>query len=670
MCLGLLISLIQTISGTQSAQASYLPNPYTFTDSYNCPQNYTNGTPNTNYPARCANQNGTNGVYQGTYINLVDSSVAFATGVSNHDNGTWDSGANKGLRPAIDTSFTLEAWVKSPDYSTSNAVVLMGASPSYIAEREGAMTVGTSGIETIGGQSYTIWYVDTSGFSNIYFAFPTSAMSINTWHWVVVNQDATNGLELFVDGVPGTPTGSTTSFTSPGTAEFMTGGVNGSKQLYFNRATYNSATKRRFNGSYQIGAWFGKRGGDQHRDTIGGASFGDIRYTAPSIYSSAATSITVPTAAPTVLPGTQLLLTNGDTTNGITDESGNQQLQFVNVTTNAVGQSVTGFTTGQTQSALNLTTTSATVNISTTLTTTGGSGTGAVSYVVNSGPCSISSGNQLLANAAGTCVVVATKASDGTYNSTSVTGNITINATPPAVVVIPVPDPPQSSSIASVSTECLDGVNTIRMTGVFTARISNIALNSVILNSTQWNQTTSTVDVRPSTTLGSQLLIQIYNGQIPLLAGQSINFVNSCLVAAPAPTSSATPKPTPTPTPAPAPIVNVQPESTMKMVATFYFPLNSYLVNAANRTAIVGEAERIMSTSVKTVLIYGNTDSQGGVDNVWLSKQRATAVRKELRPLLSGKKIQLGWFADTRPAVKGKSQAAYAKNRRVEIWVK
>ena len=115
---------------------------------------------------------------------------------------------------------------------------------------------------------------------------------------------------------------------------------------------------------------------------------------------------------------------------------------------------------------------------------------------------------------------------------------------------------------------------------------------------------------------------------------------------------------------------NVQPESTMKLVATFYFPLNSYLVNAANRRAIVGAAERIMSSSAKTVLIYGNTDSQGGVDNVWLSKQRAAAVRKVLRPRLSGKKIQLGWFADTRPAVKGKSKAAYAKNRRVEIWVK
>jgi len=235
-----------------------------------------------------------------------------------------------------------------------------------------------------------------------------------------------------------------------------------------------------------------------------------------------------------------------------------------------------------------------------------------------------------------------------------------------------IPSPPQTSSIAAISTQCLDGVNTIRLTGVFTARISNIALNSVNLKSTQWDQTASTVDVRPSTALSSQLLIQIYNGQIPLLAEQTINFVNACLVAAPTPASSATPKPTPTPTPAPTPtpIVNVQPESTMKLVATFYFPLNSYLVNAANRTAIVGEAERIMSSSAKTVLIYGNTDSQGGVDNVWLSKQRATAVRKELRPLLSGKKIQLGWFADTRPAVKGKSQAAYAKNRRVEIWVK
>jgi outer membrane protein OmpA-like peptidoglycan-associated protein len=562
--------------------------------------------------------------------------------------------------------------VKSPDYSTTNAVVLLGASPSYILEREGALAVGTQEIKTIGGTSYTFWYADVSGWERMYFRFPTSAMSVNQWHWVVVNQDSTNGFELFVDGVPGTPTGSVNDISAPAGDRFVTGGTNGDKRLYFfNHPTRRASNEKMlFNGSYQIGAWFGKRNIDQHRDTIGGASFGDIRYTAPSIYSSAATSLTVPTSSPAKLPGTQLLLTSGDTTDGITDESGNQKLQFVNVTTSRANATVTGWSTLLTQAPLNLTTTSANVNTATTLTTSGGSGSGGISFVVNSGPCTISSGNQLTASAAGTCVVAATKANDGTYNSTSVTGNIIVSATPPAVVVIPVPDPPQTSSIASVSTECLDGVNTIRMTGVFTARISNIALNSVNLESTQWNQTTSTVDVRPSTALSSQLLIQIYNGQIPLLAEQSTNFVNACLVAAPAPASSATPKPTPTPTPAPAPIVNVQPESTMKLVATFYFPLNSYLVNAANRTAIVGEAERIMSTSVKTVLIYGNTDSQGGVDNVWLSKQRATAVRKELRPLLSGKKIQLGWFADTRPAVKGKSQAAYAKNRRVEIWVK
>jgi outer membrane protein OmpA-like peptidoglycan-associated protein len=562
--------------------------------------------------------------------------------------------------------------VKSPDYSTTNAVVLLGASPSYISQREGAVTVGTKEIKTVGGTSYTFWYADVSGWATMFFRFPTSAMSVNQWHWVVVNQDSTNGIQLFVDGVPGTPTGSVDNISAPAGDRFVSGTNTGGKQLYFfdDPARRASNGKMLVNGSYQIGAWFGKRYGDQKRDTIGGASFGDIRYTAPSIYSSASTSLAVPTSVPSALAGTQLLLTSGNSTNGMTDESGNQQLEFVNVTTSRANAAVKGWSTLLTQAPLNLTTTSANVNTATTLTTSGGSGSGGISFVVNSGPCTISSGNQLTASAAGTCVVAATKANDGTYNSTSVTGNIIVSATPPAVVVIPVPDPPQTSSIASVSTECLDGVNTIRMTGVFTARISNIALNSVNLESTQWNQTTSTVDVRPSTALSSQLLIQIYNGQIPLLAEQSTNFVNACLVAAPAPASSATPKPTPTPTPAPAPIVNVQPESTMKLVATFYFPLNSYLVNAANRTAIVGEAERIMSTSVKTVLIYGNTDSQGGVDNVWLSKQRATAVRKELRPLLSGKKIQLGWFADTRPAVKGKSQAAYAKNRRVEIWVK
>jgi DNA-binding beta-propeller fold protein YncE len=50
----------------------------------------------------------------------------------------------------------------------------------------------------------------------------------------------------------------------------------------------------------------------------------------------------------------------------------------------------------------------------TTLSTSGGSGTGAVSYTVLSGPCTLS-GSTLTATGLGRCVVTATKAADDTY---------------------------------------------------------------------------------------------------------------------------------------------------------------------------------------------------------------------------------------------------------------
>ena len=107
----------------------------------------------------------------------------------------------------------------------------------------------------------------------------------------------------------------------------------------------------------------------------------------------------------------------------------------------------------------------------------------------------------------------------------------------------------------------------------------------------------------------------------------------------------------------------------MKKISTVQFALNTYYLNAAAKATLQKVAAIIMQSPNKAVLIYGNTDIQKGVDNVWLSHQRAISAFTYIRTFLSGKTIKLGWFAATKPAVLGNSQAAYAKNRRVEIWV-
>ena len=76
---------------------------------------------------------------------------------------------------------------------------------------------------------------------------------------------------------------------------------------------------------------------------------------------------------------------------------------------------------GQTQTALVITSVNATYGRPFTLVTTGGSGTGALSFLVANGTATgcTSTGTILTSTTAGTCVVTATKASDGTYATAS-----------------------------------------------------------------------------------------------------------------------------------------------------------------------------------------------------------------------------------------------------------
>lgn len=79
--------------------------------------------------------------------------------------------------------------------------------------------------------------------------------------------------------------------------------------------------------------------------------------------------------------------------------------------------------------------TSTTYGIDLTLSVSGGSGTGAVSYAVNSGPCSVIA-TTLTPTASGTCVVTATKAQDTTYLAETVTYNVTVAAADQAPVSV------------------------------------------------------------------------------------------------------------------------------------------------------------------------------------------------------------------------------------------
>ena len=96
----------------------------------------------------------------------------------------------------------------------------------------------------------------------------------------------------------------------------------------------------------------------------------------------------------------------------------------------------------------------------------------------------------------------------------------------------------------------------------------------------------------------------------------------------------------------------------------------SYFLNDATKISLKALALKIKASEKNLVLVYGHTDSRGGVNNTVLSQNRAKAVANYLRPLLKGKKIVIGWYASRKPATAGTTAADLAKNRRVEVYTK
>ena len=149
-------------------------------------------------------------------------------------------------------------------------------------------------------------------------------------------------------------------------------------------------------------------------------------------------------------------------------------------------------------------------------------------------------------------------------------------------------------------------------------------------------------------------------------AGMSVYPQEAKAVVTPTPTPTVTPKPTPSPTQT----SNPQPTAQMEKVGTVYMASGSYFLNDATKLTLKALALKINASGAKSILVYGHTDIRGGVNNTVLSQNRAKAVANFLRPLLTSKKISIGWYASKKPAAGGTSAAALALNRRVEIYTK
>jgi outer membrane protein OmpA-like peptidoglycan-associated protein len=275
----------------------------------------------------------------------------------------------------------------------------------------------------------------------------------------------------------------------------------------------------------------------------------------------------------------------------------------------------------------------------------------------------------LATNVAETFTVVAINAL-GTSAPSAASNSITplITTTPPVApsqsTQTGVPSPQQRSEILSINPlTCYIGVSTeIVISGRFYEPLTNINIGKVNLPVNSWRQSESEVAFTFSASQLGEYQIQLYNGSIPLLAVQKILVVEKPVTAKPTEIVK--------PSEAVKPIENTQPNSTMKKIATLKFGLGASALTQKQKSSLTKIVAMISDSSFKTVLLYGHADIQPGVDNALLSKKRAKSVQAFMKPLLPDRKLKIGWFAATKPAVKGNTPAAYSKNRRVEVWVK
>ncbi len=102
--------------------------------------------------------------------------------------------------------------------------------------------------------------------------------------------------------------------------------------------------------------------------------------------------------------------------------------------------------------------------------------------------------------------------------------------------------------------------------------------------------------------------------------------------------------------------------------ATFYFDYDAYRLDSEAQREL-SEVARCLSPKDWTVLLEGHCDERGSTEyNIALGQRRANAVKDALASQgVSPSRIRTVSYGEERPAVRGSGEAAWAKNRRVEL---
>ena len=111
------------------------------------------------------------------------------------------------------------------------------------------------------------------------------------------------------------------------------------------------------------------------------------------------------------------------------------------------------------------------------------------------------------------------------------------------------------------------------------------------------------------------------------------------------------------------------PQGGLLATRVVYFDFDSSEIKGSGTDVVAAHAKFLARHSDQRVRLEGHTDERGSREyNIGLGERRAQAVRRAL--LLQGAsdaQISTVSYGEERPAVPGHDEAAWAKNRRVEI---
>lgn len=137
-------------------------------------------------------------------------------------------------------------------------------------------------------------------------------------------------------------------------------------------------------------------------------------------------------------------------------------------------------------------------------------------------------------------------------------------------------------------------------------------------------------------------------------------------------------EPAPAPTAPPAPPAPVKPvvveeaklaEPPASVARVVYFDYDSFVLKPEAMPVLEAHAKFLKAGNTRRVVLQGHTDERGTREyNLALGQKRAEAVRQALILMgVSDAQMEAVSFGKEKPAVLGSDEAAYAKNRRVEL---